>query len=175
MAEVRNFLQCLQNEGLDPIGEIQTGIAAHVRLEGRPAEIQKVIEYTFRLFRLFDFSSSLSALDGLSFVLLAAHVQLERHPAKFNKSKSGKSKSILFDFSTFRLFERINHALLLFDVSKFTKTPFHFWTFCLSTSKIDFAYFPPGACPDSLAPTERRENAVRQCHGQGGFGPLAGL
>ena len=26
MAEVRNFLQCLQNEGLDPIGKIQTGI-----------------------------------------------------------------------------------------------------------------------------------------------------
>jgi hypothetical protein len=25
MAEVRNFLQCLQNEGLDP-GEIQTGM-----------------------------------------------------------------------------------------------------------------------------------------------------
>ena len=26
VAEVRNFLQCLQNEGLDPIGEFQTRI-----------------------------------------------------------------------------------------------------------------------------------------------------
>ena len=120
MAEVRNFLQCLQNEGLDPIGEIQTGIAAHVRLEGRPAEIQKVIEYTFRLFRLFDFSSSLSALDGLSFVLLAAHVQLERHPAKFNKSKSGKSKSILFDFSTFRTYKPRALTFRRFEIHKDT-------------------------------------------------------
>jgi len=30
MAEVRNFKTLVQNEGLDPIGEIQTGINAHV-------------------------------------------------------------------------------------------------------------------------------------------------
>ena len=71
--------------------------AAHVRLERHPAKIQKVKKwsvkkYTFRLstfrlfffpltfstFRLFGFSSSLSTLNGLSFVLLAAHVQRKR-------------------------------------------------------------------------------------------------
>jgi len=38
-------------------------------------------------FRLFSFSSSLSTLHGSSFVLLAAHVQLERYPAKIQKVK----------------------------------------------------------------------------------------
>jgi hypothetical protein len=38
-------------------------------------------------FRLFDSSSSLSTLNGLSFVLWAAHVRLERHPAKNQKVK----------------------------------------------------------------------------------------
>ena len=65
--------------------------AVHVRLEGHPAKSQKVKSQkvyfsTFLLpSHLFDFSafsSSLSTLNGLSFVLLAAHVQLERHPAK---------------------------------------------------------------------------------------------
>ena len=87
--------------------------AAHVRLERHPAKIQKVKvkKYTFWLFdfssslspfRLFGFSSSLSTLNGLSFVLLAGHVQLERHPAKIQTVKKWKVKKYtfrLFDFS----------------------------------------------------------------------------
>jgi hypothetical protein len=55
---------------------------------------QKVYFSTFRLFffpltfstcRVFGFSSSLSTLNGSSFVLFAAHFQLERHPAKIQK------------------------------------------------------------------------------------------
>ena len=75
------------------------------------SEKSKSIQYfsTFRLFffpltfstcRVFGFSSSLSTLNGSSFVLFAAHVQLERHPAKIQTVKKWKPKSILFDFSS---------------------------------------------------------------------------
>ena len=84
------------------------------KIQKSKSEKSKIYFSTFRLFRfstpllpshhsafrLFGFSSSLSTLNGLSFVLLAAHVWLKRHPAKKQNSKSGKSKSIFFDFST---------------------------------------------------------------------------
>jgi hypothetical protein len=67
---------------------------AHVRLEilhpakfrQSKSEKSKSILFDFSsslsTFWLFGFSSYLSTLNGLNFVLLAAHVQLERHPAK---------------------------------------------------------------------------------------------
>jgi hypothetical protein len=61
----------------------------------------------------------------------AAHVQLERHPTNFKKSKSQKSKSILFDFSIFRNSKRSLFTFQLFDFSKLKMTPFHFLTFWL--------------------------------------------
>ena len=60
------------------------------------------------------------------------HVELERHPTNLKKSKSEKSKSILFIFSIFstfkkmpfyfsgfRLFEIENGSVPLFDFSNF--------------------------------------------------------
>ena len=49
----------------------------------------------------------------------AAHVQLERHPTNFKKSKSEKSKSILFDFSIFRNSKRSLFTFQLFDFRLF--------------------------------------------------------
>ena len=57
--------------------------------------------------------------ETLSWKKRTAHVQPERHPTNFKKSKSEKSKSILFNFSTFRFFEIQNEAFLLFDFSTF--------------------------------------------------------
>ena len=95
----------------------------------------KVKKYTFRLFdfssslspfRLFGFSSSLSTLNGLSFVLLAAHVQLERHPAKNQTVKMWKVKKYTF-----------RH----FDFSKCKATPFQF-SFHFSTFRNWFCLGP---------------------------------
>ena len=85
------------------------------RLERHPPKIQKVKKwkvkkYTFWLFdfstfllashlsafRLFVLSSSLSTLNGLSFVLLAAHVQLKRLSAKKTESRKVKSQKVYF-------------------------------------------------------------------------------
>ena len=69
---------------------------------------QKVYFSTFLLFflpltfRLFGFSSSRSTLNGLSVVLLAAHVHLKRHPAQKSKRQKVKRR-ILFVFLTFSL------------------------------------------------------------------------
>ena len=86
-------------------------------------------------------------LDNCIFLSLklekrAAHVQLERHMINFKKSKSEKSKSILFDFPmfgnskrclfTFQLFDFSKFkkdTVPLFDFSKLTMKPFHFSTF----------------------------------------------
>ena len=87
----------------------------------------KAKKYTFRL---FDFSSSLSPfrLFGFSAFLLPSRSQgfnfctfscaCSAGKASGKNSKNEKSKSILFDFS------------------KFTKTPFHFSTFCFSTFRL---------------------------------------
>ena len=76
-------------------------------------------------------------LDNCIFLSLklekrAAHVQLERHMINFKKSKSEKSKSILFDFPMFGNSKRCLFTFQLFDFSTFRnskKTPFHFSTF----------------------------------------------
>ena len=67
--------------------------------------------------------------ETLSWKKRTAHVQLERHPTNFKKSKSEKSKSILFDFSIFRNSKRSLFTFQLFDFSKLKMTPFHFLTF----------------------------------------------
>ena len=94
----------------------------------------------------------------------AAHVQLERHPTNFKKSKSEKSKSILFDFSIFRnskrslftfqlfdfrLFEIENDTVpllnfstfWLFDFSELTMKPLHFSTFYFSNFPVTCSTF----------------------------------
>ena len=86
-----------QDSGYPPNPKLEKR-AAHVWLDRHPAKIQKVkfILFDFSTFllsshlstfRLVGFSSSLSTLNGSSFVLLAAHVQLERYPAKIQKVK----------------------------------------------------------------------------------------
>ena len=84
---------------------------------------QKV--YTFRL---FDFSSSLSTLNGLSFVLLAACLRLKRHPAKKTKSQNVKTQKVYFA------------TLRFFDFSS-TLSPFDFWTFRLFFFPLDSQRF----------------------------------
>ena len=60
--------------------------------------------FDFSGFRFFGVSSSLSTLNSLTLVLLAANVRKGTRQ-KLKKSKSEKSKSVLFAFSTFRLFD----------------------------------------------------------------------
>ena len=89
---------------------------------------QKVYLSTFRLpshLRLFGFSSSLSTLNGLSFVLVAADVQLERHPGE----KKYQSKFKMCDFSTFRLPSHLS-TFQLFSVPLDSQR-FKFCTFSL--------------------------------------------
>ena len=106
--------------------------------ERHPPKIEKVKKwkvkkcpfrlFDFSAFRLFGFSSSLSALNALNCVLLAAHVQLEKHPAKI---QSQKVKSQFFDFSKFNITRSYFSILRLFEIHK--KAPFHLTIFCIST------------------------------------------
>ena len=63
----------------------------------------------------------------------AAHVQLERHPTNFQKSKSEKSKSILFDFSFFSIFSTFwLFAFSMFRLFDFSSSLSTFWFFSFS-------------------------------------------
>ena len=67
--------------------------------------------------------------ETLSWKKRTAHVQLERHPTNFKKSKSEKSKSILFDFSIFRNSKRSLFTFQLFEIENDTVPLFDFLTF----------------------------------------------
>ena len=85
---------------------------------------QKVYFSTFLLFflpltfRLFGFSSSHSTLNGLSVVLLAAHVHLKRHPAQKSKSQKVKRQKVYFSSFWLSLFalNGLTFALLIVHV-----------------------------------------------------------
>ena len=128
---------------------------AHVRLEilhpakfrQSKSEKSKSILFDFSsslsTFWLFGFSSYLSTLNGLNFVLLAAHVQLERHPAKIQTVRKWKVKKY-----TFRLFDFSKFHFSAFCFSTFRnsiRNPSTFRLFVFRLFEIDFAYFPPGA------------------------------
>ena len=97
----------------------------------------KIKKVYFSTFRLCDFSASLhlstfrfffSPLDSppVSFVLLAVHVHLERHPVKNQTVRKWKVKKYtfrLFDFSKFTILKYFKgtfslFGFLLFDFSK---------------------------------------------------------
>ena len=69
--------------------------------------------------------------ETLSWKKRTAHVQLERHPTHFKKSKSEKSKSILFEFSIFRNSKRSLFTFQLFEIENDTVPLFDFLTFWL--------------------------------------------
>ena len=100
----------------------------------------------FSTFRLCDFSASLSTLNGLSFVLLAAHVQLERHPPKIQTIKKWKIEKYVF-----RLFG-FSPSLSPFDFSVF-----RFFFFPLDSQRFQFCTFSC-ACSAGTASAKNSNN-----------------